>query len=71
MGMLAVPGDGEAEPIGPHAEAGVAGLDLRVPQRGRTTAKGRAPARGARQVIDGRIVGTVEHISNQRWGRYP
>ena len=68
MTMFAGPGDGEPELIRPHAEAGIAGLHLRVPQRGRTTAKRRAPARGPRQVIDGRIVVTVEHSRTNAGG---
>ena len=66
--QVAGPGDGEPEPIRPHAEAGIAGLHQRVPQRGRTTAKRRAPARGPRQVIDGRIVVTVEHSRTKAGG---
>src|SRR5205085_2538183 len=63
------PGDVESKLIRLHAEARIAGLHLRQPQRGRTTAKGRAPARGSRQVIDSRIGVTVEHIeTNKAWG---
>ena len=43
----------------------------KIPWCRRATAKGRPPARGPRQVIDGRIVGTVEHRSHQRSGRSP
>ena len=65
---VAGPGDDEPKLIRPHAKAGIAGLHLRLPQRGRTTAKRRAPARGPRQVIDGRIVVTVEHIRTNAGG---
>jgi hypothetical protein len=57
----ASPSDVEAKLIRPDAEATIAGLHMRLPQRSRTAAKRRAPFRGSRQVIDRRIVVTVEH----------
>jgi len=47
--------------IRPHAEAAIAGFYQRLPQCRRTIAKRPAPARDARQVIDGRFVVTGEH----------
>ena len=60
---VAGPVDGEPKPIRQHAKAGTAGLHLRVPQHGRKTGIGGegTPARGPRQVIDGRIGVTGEH----------
>ena len=54
------PVDAEPELIRPHSEAGVVGLDQRLPKRGRTSSNRRTPARGARQVIDSCGVVTVE-----------
>ena len=45
------PGDVESKLIQLHAEAGIAGLHLRPPQRGRTTGQRRPPAAGLWQVI--------------------
>jgi len=61
-------GDSEPKLIRPHAEAGIAGLALRVPQHGRTTAKRWPPARGPGQVIDGHIIVTVERSRPNAWG---
>src|ERR1039458_7516494 len=45
-GHAAGPVDVKPELIGPNAETGIAGLNLRWPQRGRTIAKRRAPVCG-------------------------
>src|ERR1017187_7272939 len=58
-GNVRCPGDGETKPAGLHAEPGAVVKDLRVrkePWRGRIAVEKRAPARGARQVIDSRVV---------------
>jgi len=61
-------GNGEAELTRPHAKAGLAGQHLWIPEYGWTTGKRRPPARGARQVIDDRIVGVYEHILTKAGG---
>ena len=62
-GRFCCPSDDEAEPLVCTPKLGllvwICGFE--GPQR-RTTAKRGVPARGPRQVIDGRIVVTVEHI---------
>ena len=52
------PGDREPELIRLHTKV----LRLRIPQHSREPAKSGAPARGTRQVIDGRISVTVNNI---------
>ena len=70
--QAAGPGDGEPELTRPHAEAGIAGQHLRIPEDGRTTAKHRAPAGGPWQVIDDRFVGKAEqHTHQPRLGALP
>jgi len=58
---IAGPSNVEPKPIRPHAKAGIAGFDHRLPKRGRTTAKRAAPACGSRQVIDSRVGGIEEY----------
>ena len=55
------PSDVESNLIRPHTETGIARLELRLPKRGGTTAKGRAPAGGSRQIKDGRNIVALEN----------
>src|SRR6185503_2017152 len=59
--FVAGPTDVESKLIRPYAEVGIAGARLRQPLGSRTTGERSAPARGARQIIDGCLVCTSEH----------
>ena len=66
--QVASTGDVGPKLIHPHAETAIAGLHLRIPQCRWTTSKSRSPACGVRQVIDGRIVVTIENERTSTWG---
>ena len=64
-------GNGESELTRPHAEAGIAGQHLWIPEDRWTTFKHRVPAGGLWQVIDDRFVGRSEHILTTTTGVLP
>ena len=67
-GLAAGPVDVEFELIRLHAKGGIAALNLRKPWCCRNIAKRRIPVSGPRQVIDGCIGVTAEHIGTKAEG---